>query len=177
MKTLLIISMIAMASSAFAGLNIGLTPVNNGGNKIEKCLQMASNYDLLNEVNRRMSIGQQPQPPVTNPNEHSCILVDSGFRKTFLGKGKSSLAAEANARQNCGSEVNSSYCNGSVRCMRAEIGSAGAFCIVKDSGFGKTFSAEGSDEIEAEALAKIACQKSVNASYCGTVTAKCETTY
>lgn len=50
----------------------------------------------------------------------------------------------------------------------------GYYCVVTDSGYGKSFSARGADPIEAEAKAKQACQASVHSSYCGPVAARCE---
>jgi hypothetical protein len=106
----------------------------------------------------------------------SCLLVDSGYSKTFLGKASTKLQAESIARQECGKSVNSSYCDGSVRCSNAtrDPNITGYFCTMIDSGYSKTFNGEGSDAIEAEAHAKQACQESVNATYCGTVSVRCE---
>lgn len=176
MKKLILVSfVIALSSAAFAGH--GLIPGNNNGGKIEKCLQMASNLDLLREVNRRMELNQQPSPAPAPSSGFSCMLVDAGYSKTFLGKGTSRLAAEAEVRQNCGKVVNSSYCNGAIKCAQPEHNSTGAFCLMTDAGYGKTFSGEGTDIVEAEANAKIKCQSSVNSSYCGNVSAKCEVTH
>ncbi len=127
---------------------------------------------------RNVEYSQAPYPP---PNDHyqpsvtqSAILVDTGYSKTFFGSGITKLEAEAIARQECGKVVNAAYCNGAVRFGQADPRARGAYCVVIDSGYQKTFSGRGADMIEAEAKAKQACQASVNASYCGNVTARCE---
>lgn len=111
-----------------------------------------------------------PLPTLT----YSAILVDTGYSKTFLGSGSTKLEAEAVVRQECGKVVHSSYCNGTVRFGSADGVSRGSFCVITDSGYQKTFSARGSDAVEAEAKAKQACQLVVHPSYCGNVTPRCE---
>lgn len=118
-----------------------------------------------------------PQPPYPGPAaSYSCLLVDTGYSKTFYGKSSSRLQAETIARQECGKSVNASYCAGPARCSDGvtQPYSRGYFCTLVDSGYSKTFSGEGADAIEAEAKAKQSCQSSVHPSYCGNVTARCE---
>ena len=119
-----------------------------------------------------------PPPPPPNFTNVSCILVDTGYSKTFLGQAKSQLQAETMAREVCGQGVNPTYCSGAVRCSTGvvEPGVQGYFCAVRDSGYSKTFQGEGLDIIVAEAKAKQACQAAVNANYCGNVKANCEAT-
>jgi hypothetical protein len=129
------------------------------------------------EMDQRLSrLEYPPTPPPPQLRSISCMVVDTGYSKTFLGQGRAQLEAEANAREKCGSSVSSSYCNGSVKCSSPTYDSRvrGFFCLVTDSGYGKTFKGEGENEVEAEGAAKTACQNSVNASYCGKVTARCE---
>lgn len=122
--------------------------------------------------------GPPPPPPYYPPaSEVACLLVDSGYTKTFLGKGRNQLEAELNARNSCGQSVHSSYCGTSAKITcdseRDRYG-RGWLCVVIDSGYSKSFSGEAQSRIEAEALAKMQCQKSVHSSYCGNVTARCE---
>lgn len=118
------------------------------------------------------------RPPVYQEREDiSCLLIDSGYMKTFFAEGRTKLEAETNVRQACAKSVHSSYCNGSaLKCSSGvkEYGVRGYLCVVTDSGYGKIFKAEGKNEVEAEAKAKQACQNSVHASYCGNVKAHCE---
>jgi hypothetical protein len=117
-----------------------------------------------------------PLPPRTGSVGISCLLVDSGYSKTFLGKASTKLQAESLARQECGKVVNSSYCDGSVRCSNPvrDPNITGYFCTMTDTGYSKIFNGEGTDAIEAEAHAKQACQASVNATYCGETSVRCE---
>ena len=136
----------------------------------------------LRDLSRRVDYLERNDnyPPVPPPNPRptgvTCLLVDSGYSKTFLGKGRARLEAETVAKQECGRSVNSIYCNTSVKCSDGSYDPrvTGYFCQVIDSGYSKIFSAQGADVIEAEGKAKQACQASVNAIYCGNVTAKCE---
>lgn len=119
--------------------------------------------------------GSYPRPP-SSSYERACLLVDSVFSKTFLGKGRTQLEAEANVRQECAKGTSSYYCTGQVRCSdgNADPRSRGYFCTVTDSVFSRTFTGTGSSAIEAEAKAKQACQASTSSYYCGGVTARCE---
>ena len=104
-----------------------------------------------------------------------CMLTDTGYTKTFLSNGRNQIEAEANVRKACGESVHPSYCTGSVKCSSGnEYSGRGYLCMLIDSGHSKTFQAEGANQIEAEAKAKIACQSSVHPSYCGNVTPRCE---
>ncbi len=125
------------------------------------------------------SLQVNPYPTPLPAVGFSCLTVDSGYSKTFLGKGKTKLEAEAVARQECGKAVNSSYCNQTVRCSNGVSDStiSGYFCTLTDSGYSRTFNGEGADAIEAEAHAKQACQGAINASYCGQVAVRCEASH
>lgn len=106
----------------------------------------------------------------------ACLVVDSGYAKTFLGMGRNSIEAEDQARQFCSESVNSSYCTRPARCSSGEkeVGIRGYICSMKDSGYNRPFRGDGKTSIEAEAKAKQACQQAVNSQYCGNVTARCE---
>lgn len=126
---------------------------------------------LLNTVN------PLPPPPPPYRTSISCLLVDSGYSKTFLASGRNRLEAEVEVRKVCSQSVHSSYCNGSIKCDDTQNSppyARGFICMVTDSGHGRSFKGEGTTMIEAEAKAKMACQSSVHASYCGNVTARCE---
>lgn len=112
--------------------------------------------------------GPVPPPPPPVSQEIACMLIDSGFSKVFLGKGKVRVDAEAAARQSCGKSVHSSYCNSNVKCSdpRQDGYINGAVCILTDSGFGRTFRGEATTLIEAEYNARKACGGSVHSSYC-----------
>lgn len=111
----------------------------------------------------------------------NCMLVDSAYSKTFLGSGSSQLDAEFEAKSNCGKSVNASYCDkGALTCdnnLDMDRRARGYVCVVTDSAYSRQFKGEGSTAVAAEANAKNECQKSVNASYCGKVTPRCEMTY
>lgn len=171
---------LALTTIALALVTTTAQAQNNGGSlnpgQIQKCLSMAANADLLNEVNRRMSYGQQPVYPAPSSG-YSCLVIDSGYSRTFVGKGGTKLQAEAAAKTSCSKSVNSTYCDSAVRCAQPERGTRGHFCIVTDTGYSRTFSSEGTDIIDAEAKAKMACQESVNSTYCGNAPVKCEPIY
>lgn len=171
MKIIILILSMLVYSASFAQNNQLAERVR----KLEQQMyQVQQNvYHLENRVRHLESGGYLPPLPPPSVG-YSAILIDTGYAKTFLGVGNTRLQAEANARQECGKVVNAAYCNGAVRIGQAKPGNRGYFCMVTDSGYGKSFSGEGPDEIQAEARAKIACQASVNAAYCGNVTPRCE---
>ncbi|MCB0347772.1 MAG: hypothetical protein KDD37_03010 [Bdellovibrionales bacterium] len=141
----------------------------------------------VDRLNRRLSRVEQylengngvpgPSPAVV----YSCMVVDSGHTKTFLGVGSSQLDAEFQAKSECGNTVNAVYCtSGKIKCdnnLDMDRRARGAVCLVTDSGHNRQFRGEGATLIAAEANAKIACQKSVNAVYCGNASARCELMY
>lgn len=129
----------------------------------------------LRNLEDLMGPAPRPLPPPVN-SSYTCMLVDSGYTKTFYAKGKSILEAEYEVKQVCSKTVNASYCQKVTKCSSEQVDPyvKGYFCMLTDSGYGKTFKGEGSDLVEAEAKAKIACQSTVNASYCGNVSARCE---
>lgn len=106
----------------------------------------------------------------------SCLLVDGGYSKTFLGTARNKIEAEVAVRNACEKEVHSSYCGTPLKCSSGvkEPQVEGYVCIMTDSGYSRTFKGEGKNEIEAEAKAKQACQAAVHASYCGKATTRCE---
>ncbi|MCB0384496.1 MAG: hypothetical protein KDD43_03815 [Bdellovibrionales bacterium] len=124
-----------------------------------------------------------PVPPPVPGNElvHSCLVVDSGYNKTFLGQGKSQLDAEFEARQSCQKSVSASYCAGNAM-LKCDTNKDAYqiekyVCVLTDSGYNKTFRGEGETAVAAEANAKVSCQSSVSASYCGKVEPRCEPVY
>lgn len=125
------------------------------------------------ERNNGGSPWPSPQPPPVE-NAVSCLVVDTGFLRTFLGKGRTSVQAEVEAKKSCEKSVNASYCNGKVKCAQMDRMYSGFTCVVTDTGFGRTFSSDGRDAVEAEAKAKMDCQSKVNPSYCGNAPVRCE---
>ncbi len=146
--------------------------------RVRNLEQIVRSMDMrLRAIENGMTNPYPPQPPHPGPaTRYTCLLVDTGYAKTFYSKSSSRLQAETGARQECGKSVHSSYCQGAVRCSNGitDPYSRGYFCSLADSGYSKTFSGEGEDPIEAEAKAKQSCQSSVHSSYCGNVTARCE---
>lgn len=134
-------------------------------------------YERLDRMDRR---GPRPLPPTQPPMRltYNCMLVDAGYTKTFSGSGSTQLDAEFAVKQACEKSVNASYCQVTPKCdTSGSQGSVGAVCMITDAGYSKTFRGEGSSPIAAEAAAKVSCQSSVNASYCGNVKARCELKY
>lgn len=170
MKSLLIFALVLSATLSTFAQKQG---------QLQKCLSMASNNDLLSEVNRRMSFAQQPPqyPAPTPASGYTCMMIDSGYSKAFFAKGGTKLQAEAELKKSCASSLHPSYCNSEIRCAQQEQGTRGYFCLLTDTGYSKTFSAEGTDIIEAEAKAKVSCQNAVHPSYCGKAPIKCEPVY
>ncbi|HPI40757.1 MAG TPA: hypothetical protein PLJ21_08120 [Pseudobdellovibrionaceae bacterium] len=121
-------------------------------------------------------LSRNPPPAHQGPKGVSCMIVDSGFKKTFYAKGKSILEAEYNTKLECQKTLHPSNCQNITKCsdLQKYENENGYFCILNDSGFKKTFKGEGSDLVEAEAKAKQACQAEVNAAYCGPVEPRCD---
>lgn len=115
-----------------------------------------------------------PQPPPSVENGVSCLVIDTGFSRTFLGKGRTAIQAEAEAKKSCEKSVNAGYCNGKVKCAQIDRIYSGFTCVVTDTGFNRTFTGDGRDAVEAEAKAKIDCQSKVNPGYCGNAPVRCE---
>ena len=108
---------------------------------------------------------------------HACLIIDSGYQKTFLGLGQTSLEATAKARAGCGSAVHPSYCTIQPKCdhNRQNPEYSGFTCLIVDSGYSRTFSGNGRTAVEAEAKAKNACEANgIHPTYCGGVKATCE---
>jgi hypothetical protein len=139
----------------------------------------------VSELNRSLGILQKrvdelssfpPSAPVEMVA--ACMVIDSGYSKTFLGVGKSKLDAEYSARSACQSTVSASFCSNHAQ-LKCDDNfkppyARGFVCMVTDSGYSKTFRGVGRTAIEAEARAKQICQSSVSAVYCGHVSARCE---
>lgn len=120
-------------------------------------------------------------PPVTPPADAvaACMIVDSGYSKTFLGVAKTKLDAEYNARITCQNNISAGFCTGSSAHLKCDDNfkppyTSGYVCMITDSGYSKTFRGTGRTAVEAEAKAKQSCQSSVSAGFCGNVAARCE---
>ena len=177
MKTLILTSLISIftwASFSSAQVIVRYKDPGSLEAKIERLeYKLEATNRRLERLERRDSV---VRPPVYQQKvDVSCLLVDSGYKKTFLGTGRNALEAEGAVRLSCEKSVHASYCTGAVKCSSgiSEIGQ-GALCILNDSGYNRIFKGEGKNEVEAEAKAKQSCQASVHASYCGEVTVRCE---
>ena len=175
MKSLLIFALVLSATLSTFAQKQGLGGLKQG--QLQKCLSMATNNDLLSEVSRRMSFAQQPPQYPAPTSTYTCMMIDSGYSKTFVAKGSTKLQAEAELKKSCAESVHPSYCNSEIRCAQQEQGTRGYFCLLTDTGYSKTFSAEGTDIIEAEAKTKVSCQNAVHPSYCAKAPIKCEPIY
>lgn len=127
---------------------------------------------IINHINQRVSSLEYNQRPPTHPEPVpvgvACQLIDTGYQKVFLGKGRMKLEAEAEARETCGKSVHSSYCLGSVKCSDPAQDRLiqAAVCMLIDTGYSKTFKGEGRNVVEAEYNARKNCGNSVHSSYC-----------
>lgn len=139
-------------------------------NELERALERTD--ARLRRVERLLD-GGTVQPP--SRVDVSCLIVDRGYKKTFLASGRNALEAEANVRNACGNGAHPSYCDTEVKCSSGQSENVrGYMCVVTDRGYKKTFKAEGKNIIEAEAKAKQACENGAHPSYCGGETARCE---
>ncbi len=132
-------------------------------------------------LNQRLSdLEYNQRPPVPPPppaaQEVMCLITDSGYKQVFMGKGRVRLEAEAAARQACGSGTHPTYCTGAIKCSdpRQDPYVRGAICMITDTGYKKTFKAEGKTVIEAEYAVRKACGSGTHPTYCQHE-ASCET--
>lgn len=168
--------MLMAASNAKAQIRPG-APIGGGGATEERVRILESRVGQLEaslyQINQRLAAVEsnqrpQPYPYPTQPTEQACLLTDSLVYKVSLGKGRTRLEAEANARTACASNVHASYCQAAVKCTDerdAQI-RQGAICILKDTLLSKTYKGEAKTFIEAEFQARKACGESVHGSYC-----------
>lgn len=128
--------------------------------------------DIISNIHQRVSnleYNRRPDPyPEPAMQESACMLVDTGYNKVFLGKGRLRLEAEAEVRQACSKVVHASYCQGAIKCNdpRTDRPSNTAMCVLIDTGYSKTFKGEGKTLIEAEYRARKSCGDNVHSSYC-----------
>lgn len=139
------------------------------------------------EMNRALTILQKRvddlsyYPPANTPAEAiaACMIVDSGYSKTFLGTAKTKLDAEYNARMACQNNVSAGFCTGISAHLKCDDNfkppyASGYVCMITDSGYSKIYRGTGRTAVEAEAKAKQSCQSAVSAGFCGKVEARCE---
>ena len=154
-----------------------LLSLEQRANHTEYNLQLALNK--IENLERLLGgVNPVPPPPIHKPSVN-CLLVDTGYKKTFLASGRNGLEAEVEVRRVCSQTVNSAYCNStsSLKCDTHQSSppwGQGHICMLIDSGYGRSFKGEGSSLIIAEAKARIACQGNVNSAYCGDVVVRCE---
>ncbi len=178
MKTLLsVLLLIAFATPALAEHPVNLEQrVRNLERQMNRLSQRVVELEYANGGG---SGGNYPMPAF----EANCMLIDSGYGKTFLGTGFTKIDAEFNARKACNTAVNATYCTGSNALLRCDDtstrSSIRSVCLVTDSGYGKVFRGEGLTQVAAEAKARQSCQQSVNATYCSgsNVKAQCDSQF
>lgn len=179
MKSILLIAITMVSSLAFAQRGPGGNSearLNNLERLVDRQTQEIRLLNSrLNSIEDRMGRGEQ-RPPRYEDKQMSCLLISSSYGKTYLGTGLTSLAAEAQAKENCQKEVHGSYCSGgALKCDTAETTRLNNYtCIVTASSYGTTFTGSGKSQIEAEAKARIACQANYHGSYCSANAARCE---
>lgn len=127
--------------------------------------------DIIYSLNQRLSnleYNRRPDPyPTPGAQESVCTLIDTGYNKVFLGKGRVKLEAEAAVRESCSKTVHPSYCQGAIKCNDPQARWVnGAMCVLTDTGYSKTFKGEAKTLIEAEYNTRKACGDSVHPSYC-----------
>ncbi len=125
----------------------------------------------LYQINQRLTMlesSQRPQPYPTQPQEMACMVVDTLVYKASLGKGRTRLEAEANARQACASSVHSSYCQAAVKCTDERDAQVrqGVMCVLQDTLISRTYKGDAKTYVEAEFQARKSCSESVHGSYC-----------
>ena len=158
-------------------------PGNGGGNQNEELdrrvdrleRETSEMRDSIRRLEQRLDSLTQAPPPAAIVS--ACMLVDTGFTRTFLGVSMNRLDAEYSARKACQTSVNATFCGATAQ-LKCDDNSAAPYatrvCMVTDSGFNRLFRGEGRTFVEAEAKAKQACQDSVNPSFCSNVTAQCQ---
>lgn len=139
----------------------------------------------LEQTNRRLERLERdllnPRPPTYEERvDFDCMVIDSTYGKAFMGTGRTKLDAEAVARQVCtsGSYGVGSYCTGATKCSSGFKNPAvkGYVCVVTDTTYGKTYRAEGKNEIEAEVKALQTCTEGSYGvgTYCSKGKIRCE---
>jgi len=169
-------------SFAIAQVDRRPPPPGHGYDDSSRVIRLERKVDELNRRLLRVENfldnggGGGGRPP--HNGVHMCMLVDSGYSKTFLAEGKSQLDAEYNVRQKCAQTVSSSYCaSGKLKCdNNYNSRGQGFMCVIRDTGYSRNFRGEGLTGVAAEASARISCQASVSASYCQAA-ARCEENY
>lgn len=138
--------------------------------------QLESVIVQMNQRINALEYGQRPFPYPQTPiqSEIACMIIDSGHSKSYLGKGRTQIEAEANAREACGKSTHSSYCTTTAKCDERNQLVDGATCMLVDSGHSKTFKGDGKSLVEAEYKARKSCSDSVHAVYCKT-NVRCDT--
>lgn len=149
---------------------------NNGGNTEERVRGLEARVGQLeanlSQLNQRLSALERPAPypgqPV-QPLEQACMITDSLMNKVSLGKGRTRLEAEANARQACSGQTAAMYCQTAAKCTDPQRESQvrrGVMCVLGDTLMNKTYKGDAKSFIEAEYQVRKACSDSVAAMYC-----------
>lgn len=167
------------AAAANAEIVPGRPPIGgggyNGGNTEERVRGLEARVGQLeanlSQLNQRLSALERPAPypaPV-QPIEQACMITDSLMSKVTLGKGRTRLEAEANARQACSSGIAATYCNTAAKCtdpQREAQVRQGVMCVLVDTLMSRTYKADAKSFLDAEYQARKSCQDSIAATYC-----------
>lgn len=130
-------------------------------------------YDLHQRIST-LENGGSSRPP--RFQEVSCMVTAEAYYNVYLGKGRTSLEAEANALQTCGSALNGSLCKKVTCDDSARTNIRGAICTVTAKAYNNVYKGEGATLMEAEYNARKSCEKALNGSLCSNSNpVRCET--
>ncbi|OFZ23173.1 MAG: hypothetical protein A2X94_14020 [Bdellovibrionales bacterium GWB1_55_8] len=140
--------------------------------------QMQRSLYLLTDRVELLERGNYLPPAPAQPLVNVCMMIDSGFSRTFLSEGQSKLDAEFNVRKACEAGAHANYCVGraTLKCDDNSnmLPNQGSVCMLNDSGFNRTYRGEGRTPVEAEAKARINCQNGSHPNYCAKVAVRCD---
>lgn len=96
-----------------------------------------------------------------------CSIKNDMTNTTFLGSATSRLEAEYMAIATCQNAGNHQFCNGNLMCSNGRINRGMAtICMFKNFMTFRTFTAKGTNEVEAGYLANVSCQQAGNPNFC-----------
>ncbi|OFZ40035.1 MAG: hypothetical protein A2504_07850 [Bdellovibrionales bacterium RIFOXYD12_FULL_39_22] len=117
-----------------------------------------------NYCNQELACSDGRRPP---PNTATgCIIKDDYDNRTYFGQGINEVEAKFSAKRTCQSGGHPSYCK-NARCETAtERWQNNYVCTITDGYDSRIYRGEGKTKIEAEALARMNCDRYGHPSYC-----------